>query len=202
VRPEAGGVLFDRVDRQPRVLVAVPAFNEELTIGSVVQRVRAFVPAASAQFKQATRSESGLCAGEQTRQMINRLGAISVIILTASVVAVGQERPLSPPERAPVPLTDRDQTRAAADSLAKKEAAAVRRKEVIVPAGTPLRHISTGNAAYDQIVSEAAAQYQIDPCLIICIMRAESSFHLLARSPKGAFGGDATDAGNGYSLRR
>ena len=113
---------------------------------------------------------------------------LTFFVLIISVVAVGQERPLSPPERAPVPLTDRDQTRAAADSLAKKEAAPVRAKEVIVPAGAPSRHISTGNAAYDQIVSEAAAQYQIDPCLIICIMRAESSFHLLARSPKGALG--------------
>lgn len=106
-------------------------------------------------------------------------------VLTASVVAVGQERPLSAPERAPVPLTDKDQTRATADRLARKEATPVVRKELgatATPVAAPLRHFSTGNAAYDQIVSEAAAQYQIDPCLIICIMRAESSFHLLARS--------------------
>lgn len=114
-----------------------------------------------------------------------------LIILTASVAASAQERPLSVPDRAPVPLSDKDQARAAADNAAKKEtvAAPVKEKpEVKTPVVSPIRHISTGNAAYDQIVYEAASQHGIDPCLIISIMRAESSFNLTARSHKGALG--------------
>src|SRR5262249_39636101 len=106
----------------------------------------------------------------------------TLIILTVPPVAVGQERPLSAPEPAPVPLTAKDQTPAPADSLAKKEATPAAHKELsttATPAAAPLRHISTGNAAYDQIVNEAAAQYRIDPCLIISIMKAESSFKLM-----------------------
>ena len=121
-----------------------------------------------------------------------------LVILTASVVAFGQERPLSVPDRAPVPMTDKDQARAAADNNAKaadnnakKDTAPSPVKEKTEAAtlvASPVKHISTGNAAYDQIVYEAAAEHGIDPCLIISIMRAESSFSLTARSIKGALG--------------
>jgi soluble lytic murein transglycosylase-like protein len=42
--------------------------------------------------------------------------------------------------------------------------------------------------AYDQIVDEAAAKYQIDPQLIKAVMQAESAFNAMAVSPVGALG--------------
>src|SRR6185436_5164670 len=57
-----------------------------------------------------------------------------------------------------------------------------------MPAASSSRHISSGNAAVDQLVHEAATQNGLDPCLIFSVMRAESSFNRMAVSPKGASG--------------
>jgi soluble lytic murein transglycosylase-like protein len=57
-----------------------------------------------------------------------------------------------------------------------------------VPAALVGRHVSTGNAALDDLVREAAAQNGLDPCLIISLMRQESGFRSTAVSVKGASG--------------
>ncbi len=125
---------------------------------------------------------------------------MSKTILTILVVvfaAVGaparqRQRPLSPPERPPVPLTNKDQERARAEELNKNKAAEaatlLRATQIKVPAVLVGHHISSGNAAIDALVQEAAAQNGLDPCLILSIMRAESAFNRTAVSVKGAMG--------------
>lgn len=108
-----------------------------------------------------------------------------VILVLASVGASAQQRPLSPPERPPVPLTNEDQERARAEEAKKKQPEATKIKVPAVLAG---RHISSGNAAIDALVQEAAAQNGLDPCLILSIIRAESGFNRTAVSVKGAMG--------------
>jgi soluble lytic murein transglycosylase-like protein len=117
-------------------------------------------------------------------------------VLTAIVFLAGaaaaQQRPLSPPERTPVPLTSVDQERARADELNKKktaDAAALQKPTTIkVPAVLTGHHISSGNPAIDALVYEAAALNGLDPCLVLSVMRAESSFNRTAVSVKGASG--------------
>lgn len=115
-----------------------------------------------------------------------------LILVFAAVSASAQERPLSPPERAPVPLTNEDQDRARAEELKKikaADAAALQRATHIkVPAVLTGHHISSGNTAIDALVQEAAALNGLDPCLILSIMRAESAFNRTAVSVKGAMG--------------
>ncbi len=115
-----------------------------------------------------------------------------LILVFAAISASAQERPLSPPERAPVPLTNEDQDRARAEELKKikaADAAALQRATKIkVPAVLTGHHISSGNPAIDALVQEAAALNGLDPCLILSIMRAESAFNRSAVSPKGAMG--------------
>ncbi len=115
-----------------------------------------------------------------------------LILVFAAVSASAQERPLSPPGRAAVPLTSADQERARADELKRikaAEAAALQRAaQVKIPVGLAGHHISSGNTALDTLVQEAAAANGLDPCLILSIMRAESAFNRSAISPKGAMG--------------
>jgi soluble lytic murein transglycosylase-like protein len=120
--------------------------------------------------------------------------------LTILVLAVGafaadaasaQERPLSPPRQPPVPITGEDQERARAEERNKKkteDAALPHAAQIKVPAIITGHHISSGNAAIDALVAEAAAQNGLDPCLILSIMRAESAFNRTAVSVKGASG--------------
>lgn len=118
-----------------------------------------------------------------------------LILIVASFAATGasaQQRPLSPPRQAPVPLTGEDQERARIEELNKKKAedATVppRAALIKVPAILAGHHISSGNAAIDALVAEAALQNGLDPCLILSIMRAESAFNRSAVSVKGASG--------------
>ncbi|MEK6285840.1 MAG: lytic transglycosylase domain-containing protein [Acidobacteriota bacterium] len=118
---------------------------------------------------------------------------LGILILVCSAVsASAQQRPLSPPERPPVPLTNEDQERARAEELKRgkaADAAALQRATLIkVPAALTGHHISSGNAAIDALVQEAAALNGLDPCLIVSIMRAESAFNRSAVSVKGAMG--------------
>src|SRR6185295_18179676 len=91
----------------------------------------------------------------------------SLIIAFAAVSASAQQRPLSPPERTPVPLTNEDQERARTEELNRKkaaDAAALRKAtQVKVPAILAGHHISSGNAAIDALVQEASAQNGLDP---------------------------------------
>lgn len=113
-------------------------------------------------------------------------------LMLAAVSAAAQQRPLSPPARTPVPLTNEDQERARAEELNKKKAAdaAVLQKAapIKVPAILAGHHISSGNAAIDALVHEAASQNGLDPCLVLSVMRAESAFNRTAVSVKGASG--------------
>jgi len=104
--------------------------------------------------------------------------------------ASAQQIPMSAPARPPVPMTDSDQARAAEqakkkvpDTAAPPQAVAIK-----VPLASSHHPISSGNAAVDALVYEAAAQNGLDPCLILSVMRAESAFNRMAISPKGASG--------------
>jgi len=123
--------------------------------------------------------------------MLKNLLAIALLML-AAVSAAAQQRPLSPPERTPVPLTNEDQDRARAEELNKKKAADAaalqKAPQIKVPAILAGHHISSGNPAIDALVQEAAAQNGLDPCLILSLMRAESAFNRTAVSVKGASG--------------
>lgn len=128
--------------------------------------------------------------------MLKRFLAILILAFAfgacPAVGASAQERPFTPPARPPVPLTNDDQERARAEELNKKkaeDAAALQHAARIkVPAILAGHHISSGNAAIDALVQEAAAQNGLDPCLILSIMRAESAFNRTAVSVKGASG--------------
>jgi soluble lytic murein transglycosylase-like protein len=106
--------------------------------------------------------------------------------------AAAQQRPLSPPERPPVPLTNEDQERIRQEELNKKkiaDAATIQKAPPIkVPAILAGHHISSGNPAIDSLVHEAASLNGLDPCLVLSVMRAESSFNRNAISVKGASG--------------
>jgi len=123
--------------------------------------------------------------------MLKTLSA-TIFLALASVSAAAQQRPLSPPERTPVPLTNQDQERVRAEELNKKkvaDAAALQKAAPIkVPAILAGHHISSGNPAIDALVHEAAVQNGLDPCLVLSVMRAESSFNRSAVSVKGASG--------------
>lgn len=115
-----------------------------------------------------------------------------LILICAAVSTSAQQRPLSPPERAPVPLTNEDQERARIEELNKRKAADAtalqRAAQIKVPAVLMGHHISSGNIAIDALVQEAASLNGLDPCLILSIMRAESAFNRSAVSVKGAMG--------------
>lgn len=116
--------------------------------------------------------------------------AILFILIAAPMTASAQQRPLSPPERPPVPLTSSDLEKARAEELAKKEpvVSANATSIIKVPAAALGHHISSGNPSIDAMVFEAAARNGLDPCLILSVMRAESGFRRMAVSPKGASG--------------
>lgn len=115
-----------------------------------------------------------------------------MVVMVAAAGAFAQDRPLSPPARPPVPLTNEDQERARAEELKKKmeaEAAALKpAAQIKVPAVLAGHHISSGNPTIDALVQEAAGQNGLDPCLILSVMRAESGFNRSAVSMKGASG--------------
>jgi len=119
-----------------------------------------------------------------------KLSSILVLILCA-VAASAQQRPLSPPERAPVPLTNEDQERARVEELKRNTTDAnglQHTAQIKIPAILAGHHISSGNPIIDGLVQEAAVQNGLDPCLILSIMRAESGFNRSAVSVKGAMG--------------
>jgi soluble lytic murein transglycosylase-like protein len=123
--------------------------------------------------------------------MFKHLLAISFVLLVA-VSASAQQRPLSPPARSPVPLTNEDQERARVEELNKLKASdpatAQKGTQIKIPALLAGHHISSGNPAIDALVQEAATLNGLDPCLILSLMRAESSFNRNAVSVKGASG--------------
>jgi soluble lytic murein transglycosylase-like protein len=124
--------------------------------------------------------------------MMSKLFFTIAMLGLLGVSAVAQQRPLSPPERTPIPLSSEDQERARLEELNKKKAgdAVANQKSttIKVPALLAGHHISSGNPSIDALVQEAAAINGLDPCLILSLMRAESSFNRNAVSVKGASG--------------
>lgn len=120
--------------------------------------------------------------------MFKNLAAAFVLLIIP--VWANAQGPLSPPARPPIPLTGDDQERRQEEMKKNtpKPAPAEQTVQIKVPIPASRHHISSGNAALDAIVSEAAAQHGLDPCLIFSVMRAESAFNLKAVSPKGASG--------------
>jgi soluble lytic murein transglycosylase-like protein len=119
---------------------------------------------------------------------------LTVLLLLAaapSVAMAQQSTLLSPPERASVPLTEADQQKALAATLMNPGGVPVSPLAPATDSNTvrfPGLHISSGNSQIDGLVSEAAARYRLDPCLIISVMGVESRYNRLAVSPKGASG--------------
>jgi soluble lytic murein transglycosylase-like protein len=120
---------------------------------------------------------------------MSKFAAAFLILFAASIVSA-QDKPFSPPPRPPVPMSSKDQELQRAEELKKKTEAEKPSgaTKVKIPAALAGRHISSGNAAVDAIVYEAASQNGLDPCLIFSVMRAESGFNPAAVSPKGASG--------------
>lgn len=114
------------------------------------------------------------------------------VIVTASARAQG---PMSPPARPPVPMTSaqqeqmlrkdgtQDTTKSPSNQISSTPAANAIKIPVAMQGRT-----SSGNAAIDGVIREAANTYSIDPVLILSLMRHESSFNAGAISPKGASG--------------
>jgi len=123
--------------------------------------------------------------------MVKRISAL-LFLITATPSVFAQQRPLSPPERSPVPLTSSDVEKSRVEEANKKQAATPTANPgamvIKIPAAALGHHISSGNAAIDAMVYEAAARNGLDPCLILSVMRAESGFRGTAVSPKGASG--------------
>ena len=116
------------------------------------------------------------------------------VIVAASAQAQG---PMSPPARPPVPMTSaqqeqmlhKDGTQETTKSSSNQTvtAPAVNASTVKIPL-TMTGRITSGNAAIDGVIREAANTYSLDPVLILSLMRHESSFNAGAISPKGASG--------------
>lgn len=122
---------------------------------------------------------------------MSRILATIFVLAVAPSLAGAQQRPLSPPERAPVPLSDTDQQRARAEQLSSNKSAAplaADASHIKVPIGAGARVIHSGDEGIDRLVWEAALLHGLDPLLIHSVMKAESGFNRLAVSPKGACG--------------
>jgi soluble lytic murein transglycosylase-like protein len=122
--------------------------------------------------------------------MLKKYSILVLIVLASPALARAQQKPLTAPARPPVPLTQKDQERARAEEQAKRQEAGKPEDALQVKAPLSLagRHISSGKAAIDALVYEAAALHGLDPCLIFSVMRAESAFNRTAVSIKGASG--------------
>jgi soluble lytic murein transglycosylase-like protein len=128
-----------------------------------------------------------------SRLMFKRIAAL-IFLLTAPVLVQAQHL-LSPPERPPVPLSDADQQRMAAEEASKKPRAAGPSQPQALTVNVPLarghsqdNHVSSGNLFIDSLVREASARHGLDPCLVLSVMKAESGFNKTAVSVKGASG--------------
>lgn len=116
------------------------------------------------------------------------------ILLVAAGAALAQG-PLSPPARPPVPLTSEQQEKSRTQE-AKQSSTAPTNGNGAGTASPPslvkipalVTRISSGNAAIDAMVGEAAGIHGLDPYLILSVMRQESGFNRNAISPKGASG--------------
>ena len=132
------------------------------------------------------------------RTLVRSLG-LAAVLASLGVCAAAQS-PLSPPDRSPVPMSDVDQNRAReealraqsmqAESKGTSQAAAPTAPAVVkIPIESLLpHHVTSGNTALDALILEAAAKYNLDPCLVLSVMNAESGFRPTAVSPKGASG--------------
>jgi soluble lytic murein transglycosylase-like protein len=120
---------------------------------------------------------------------------LTLLILLSAAGATRAQGPLSPPARPPVPLTSEQQEKSRGEE-AKKSGSTQANGATATPAATPglvkipalATRVTSGNAAIDAMVGEAAAIHGLDPYLILSVMRQESGFNRNALSPKGASG--------------
>lgn len=120
-------------------------------------------------------NSSGLLGGPERRKGDRRSNNRNTIdrrrgsrrVRTAVLAAAMSSAPMARPAIALLPLTD-----------SKRATVEVSAEYIAVPP----------NQAYDDIVEEAAAHYDIDPDLIRAVMQAESAFHPYAVSRAGAEG--------------
>ncbi|GEM_PF-963149 len=121
--------------------------------------------------------------------------SLSVIAFFLSIAASAlAQNPLTPPARPPVPMTSAQQEELLNKNAAKEptkapasQSPAVTNHTIKIPL-MALGKLTSGNAAIDGVIREAAAMHSVDPVLILSLMRQESSFHVGAISPKGASG--------------
>jgi soluble lytic murein transglycosylase-like protein len=114
-----------------------------------------------------------------------------LLAVAPSLAMAQQSTLLSPTDRSPVPLTESDQQKALAATLAGPVLAPQKPLTTATESNIvrfPGLHISSGNSQIDGLVTEAAARYRLDPCLIISVMGVESHYNRLAVSPRGASG--------------
>ena len=105
------------------------------------------------------------------------------------VLASAQQPMLSPPEHPPVPLSDGDQLRAAAQARSKPSPEGSTFSPTAGGVGGWLGGVfSSGDLTIDALVREASARNGVDPRLVFLVMQAESGFRFRAVSPKGATG--------------
>ena len=116
-------------------------------------------------------------------------GALFLALLLTGTAAAQQGGPLSPPDHPPVPLTDADQEHGRlATQPTPAMATSATAKPIVIPPTIPGRHLTTGDPEIDGLVFLAARRYRLDPCLIVAVMMAESSYNRRAISPRGACG--------------
>jgi soluble lytic murein transglycosylase-like protein len=121
----------------------------------------------------------------------------TIFLFLVAAGAAQAQGPLSPPARPPVPLTSEQQEKSRAEEAKKSSAtqttgngasSATANPANLVKIPAPMTRISSGNAAIDGMVAEAAGIHGLDPYLILSVMRQESGFNRNALSPKGASG--------------
>ena len=114
---------------------------------------------------------------------------LTPLLLLLAVWSAAAQSPMSPPARPPVPFTptQQDESKARPKSVPQpgQTSPAI---TVRIPAAAVASRISSGNAAIDAIVYDAAAVHGLDSNLILSVMRQESGFNRNAVSPKGASG--------------
>lgn len=122
---------------------------------------------------------------------------LTICILLSAAGASRAQGPLSPPARPPVPLTSEQQEKSRGEEAKKNglpqasgngAQAATGNPPGVIKIPAAVTRISSGNAAIDAMVAEAAAIHGLDPYLILSVMRQESGFNRNALSPKGASG--------------
>jgi len=115
-------------------------------------------------------------------------GRTPMMVVHEPAVLPQPEKPKAPAAGAKQPMSKKAGEKAV--STTPSQAGSSSQQPIVIPAAsvTQTEMLSSGNAKYDQFISESAARNGVDPNLIIAVMRQESGFNPRARSYKGASG--------------